>query len=135
MTKAPLRLSRIILLVLLLAPLAAGRWPSAVAQSGRSGPQGGNTVTGPSVPAPEAVLGFKIGTDRRLAKWEALVAYFRRLAEASDRIKVDELGKTTLGRPFILATISSPANLARLAELKEIQRRLADPRIIDREAG
>jgi hypothetical protein len=135
MTKAPLRLSRITLLVLLLAPLAAGRWPSAVAQSGRSGPQGGNTVTGPSVPAPEAVLGFKIGTDRRLAKWEALVAYFRRLAEASDRIKVDELGKTTLGRPFILATISSPANLARLAELKEVQRRLADPRIIDREAG
>jgi hypothetical protein len=46
---------------------------------------------------------------------EALVAYFRRLAEASDRIKVDELGKTTPGRPFILATISSPANLARLA--------------------
>src|SRR5262245_50269208 len=135
MTKALIRFSRIALLVLLLSTLVAGRLSSSSAQSGRSGPQGGKTVTGPSVPPPEAVLGFKIGTDRRLAKWDTLVSYFHRLTETSERIKVDELGKTTLGRPFIVATISSPANLARLAELKDIQRRLADPRIIDREAG
>ncbi|MBO0722407.1 MAG: hypothetical protein J2P41_16390, partial [Blastocatellia bacterium] len=40
--------------------------------------------TGAKVPAPETVLGFKIGEERKLAKWEQFVAYFRKLAEASD---------------------------------------------------
>ena len=84
----------------------------------------------PQVPAPETVLGFKIGEDRKLAKWEKFVAYFRRLTETSDRIKLDELGKTTLGRPFVVATISSPENLKRLDEFKQIQLRLSDPRLL-----
>jgi hypothetical protein len=43
-------------------------------------------------------------------------------------MKLEELGRTTLDLPFVVATFSSPANLARLARFKEIQRRLADPR-------
>lgn len=83
-----------------------------------------------TIPAPETVLGFKIGEDRKLAKWDQFVTYFRKLAEASDRIKVDELGKTTLKRPFLVATISSAENLKKLDEYKEIQTQLADPRIL-----
>jgi Zinc carboxypeptidase len=82
------------------------------------------------VPAPETVLGFKIGEDRKLARWDQFLAYFRRLAESSDRIKVNELGKTTLKRPFIVATISSAENLKRLDDFKDIQRKLADPRLL-----
>ncbi len=33
-----------------------------------------------------------------------------------------------MGKPFVMATISSPANLARLEEYKKIQDQLADPR-------
>src|SRR5690242_12629530 len=33
-----------------------------------------------------------------------------------------------MGKPFVMATISSPANLARLEEFKQIQAQLADPR-------
>ena len=33
-----------------------------------------------------------------------------------------------MGKPFVMATISSPANLARLEEFKQIQDQLADPR-------
>ena len=94
--------------------------------------QAGRIVTAPAaqtVPAPESVLGFKIGTDRKLAKWEQFVTYFNRLAQTSDRIKVDTLGQTTLGRPFIVATISSPENLKQLDALREIQAKLADPRL------
>ncbi|MBX3276747.1 MAG: peptidase M14 [Acidobacteria bacterium] len=80
------------------------------------------------IPSPESVLGFRIGADRRLAKWEQFLEYFRRLDAASDRMELAELGKTTLGRPFVVATISSPDNLRRLAEYREIQNRLSDPR-------
>ncbi|MFN0111630.1 MAG: M14 family zinc carboxypeptidase [Blastocatellia bacterium] len=82
------------------------------------------------VPRPETVLGFKVGEDRKLANWEKFVAYFKRLTETSDRIKLDELGKTTLGKPFVAATISSPENLKRLEEFKQIQLRLSDPRML-----
>ncbi|HEX8141674.1 MAG TPA: M14 family metallopeptidase, partial [Pyrinomonadaceae bacterium] len=60
----------------------------------------------------------------------SIVEYFRRLDAASDRVKFEELGKTTLGAPFVMATISAPENLARLSEFKEIQRQLADPRTL-----
>lgn len=82
------------------------------------------------VPAPRDVLGFTPGEDRRLASWEKTVAYFQSLDRASDRVVVREVGKTTLGRPFLLAILSAPENLRRLDRYREIQRRLADPRTL-----
>lgn len=82
------------------------------------------------IPAPADVLGFRPGEDRHLARWEQIVDYFRRLDAASDRLIVDELGRTTLDRPFIAATISAPENLRRLDHFRRIQQRLADPRTI-----
>ena len=61
--------------------------------------------------------------------WDLIVRYFRALGSASDRVQVRELGRTTNGAAFIAAFISSPANLARLGSLRDIQRRLADPRL------
>ncbi len=40
----------------------------------------------------------------------------------------EALGKTTMDKPFVMATISAPENLARLEEYKAIQEQLADPR-------
>ena len=82
------------------------------------------------VPAPASVLGFVPGTDRKLVEWERIVAYFRSLDAASDRVTVREVGRTTNGAPLVVAFISSPANLAQLAALGEIQRQLADPRLV-----
>ena len=87
-----------------------------------------------AIPSPRDVVGFMPGDDRKLASWDKIVDYFKQLDSASDRVVVKELGKTTLGRPFILAIISAPANLARLDRFREIQRRLADPRTIRDEA-
>ena len=72
-----------------------------------------------SVPAPEDVLGFRPGDDRKLAAWASVVEYFKQLDAASDRVKFEELGKTTMGAPFVMATISAPENLARLDEFKD----------------
>jgi len=63
------------------------------------------------IPAPEDVLGFRPGDDRKLASWTQVVTYFQRLSAASDRVKVEEIGKSTMGRPFVYATISAPENL------------------------
>lgn len=82
------------------------------------------------VRSPQAVLGFEPGQERRLANWDQIVHYFRTLANASPRVLVRELGRSTLNRPLIVAIISSEANLQKLDRLREIQRRLADPRLI-----
>src|SRR5256714_509653 len=83
-----------------------------------------------TIPAPADVLGFTPGDDRKLASWAKVVEYFQKLAASSDRVKFEEIGKTTMGAPFVYATISSPENLKRLSEFKEIQRQLADPRLL-----
>lgn len=80
------------------------------------------------VPAPEDVLGFKPGTDRKLPSWNQVLSYFEKLAAASDRVKFEALGKSTMDLPFVMATISAPENLARLEDYKQIQSQLADPR-------
>jgi hypothetical protein len=85
------------------------------------------------VPSPASVLGYEIGTDRMLADWDEITDYLNRLADASDRVLLDTLGTTTLGRPFVALTISSAANLAELDRYLDIQRRLADPRRVSSE--
>lgn len=92
------------------------------------GGRSNRSVAKSAVPGPRDVIGFTPGDDRKLASWAQIVDYFKQLERASDRVSVQELGKTTLGRPFVLATISSPANLSRIQQFQEIQRKLADPR-------
>src|SRR5829696_5469051 len=80
------------------------------------------------IPTPAEVLGFTPGDDRKLASWSQVIEYFDRLDHASDRVSFETLGQTSMDKPFVMATISSPANLARLEEYKQIQAQLADPR-------
>ena len=80
------------------------------------------------VPSPESVLGFVPGEDRKLADWGQVLAYLKALDAASDRVRVEELGKTTQGRPFVMVSVSSEANLARLDEIRRLNARIADPR-------
>ena len=79
-------------------------------------------------PSPESVLGFRPGADRQLADWTQIVDYFHRLDAASDRVTVEEVGRTTEDRPFLVAVITSEKNMARLEEIRRANLRLADPR-------
>jgi hypothetical protein len=74
------------------------------------------------------VLGFRIGEDRKLADWTQIVDYFRKLDDASDRVTVQEVGRTTEDRPFLVVVISSEKNLERLEDIRRRNLRLADPR-------
>ena len=84
----------------------------------------------PRIPTPKSVLGFEPGEDRKLAEWPLLVRYYQALAKASDRLQYRELGKTTLGAPFVTLVISSPQNLRRLNHFRSLNARLADPRTL-----
>jgi hypothetical protein len=78
--------------------------------------------------APDTYFGFHIGADGELARYPKIVEYLQHLSKATNRVKFEERGKTTMGNPYVLATISAPENLAKLNRLVEINRRLADPR-------
>ncbi len=80
------------------------------------------------ITAPAAHFGFELTADGKFAMWDEEVGYYEKLAKESDRIDLQVLGKSTLGRPFIMLTISSPQNLAKLDRYKEISRQMADPR-------
>lgn len=77
--------------------------------------------------SPEAVFDFKMGEDRKLVNWEQITSYLQSLDAASDRIKVVELGQTTLERPLLMAIISSAETIADLDKYRRIQAQLARP--------
>jgi hypothetical protein len=84
-------------------------------------------------PTPQSVLGHKPGDDFYLATYEDSLGYFRKLAAASNRIKLVNVGKTTQGREWWIAFISDPENLAQLDHYKDVSRRLALARGISEE--
>ena len=79
------------------------------------------------VPTPESVLGHRVGADFKLATYEDSLKYFRALAQASDHVRLIELGRTSEGRAWYCALISTPANLAKVERYREISQQLAHP--------
>ena len=62
-----------------------------------------------------------------MAGWQTVSDYMRHVADNSDRVLLEELGKTTEGNDFLMLLISAPENLENLARYQEIQRQLALP--------
>ena len=80
------------------------------------------------LPSPSTALGMPVGADRTLADWNEISRYLAALAAASPMVELDTLGQTTQGRPMLLATISSVANIRKIEAIRAAQQRLADPR-------
>ena len=76
------------------------------------------------IPTPQQFLGFRVGEDKKLARWEKIVEYMRVIANGSDRVKLRELGKTTNNNPFILLEISSADTIKNLDHFKQLERKL-----------
>ena len=77
------------------------------------------------VPKPADYFGFEPGADRMLFNYGPLVEYLKELEKGSDRIHMEVIGTSPMGKPIYIAFISSPENIASLDELKEINRKLA----------
>jgi hypothetical protein len=81
--------------------------------------------------SPEEFFGFRLGSDRKIARWDKIVEYYRILERESGNIKVIDMGPSTMGNPFLVVIISSEENLANLDRLKVVNAKLSDPRGID----
>jgi hypothetical protein len=81
-----------------------------------------------AIPSPEQFFGHQLGADRQLARWDRMIEYYRLLEQGSGRLKVIDMGPSTMGHPFLLVIISSPENLANLERLRQINATLSDPR-------
>jgi hypothetical protein len=77
------------------------------------------------ITTPKEQFGHDIGDDYFLVNYTQYLEYIRKLEKESPRMKLMEIGKTEEGRPEITAIVTSPDNLKRLAQLKDINRRLA----------
>lgn len=77
----------------------------------------GNERYNTNIPTPKEVIGHEVG------EWhvshDKLVEYMKALAKASDRISIEERGKTFEGRPILLLTITDPYNHSRLEEIRK----------------
>jgi hypothetical protein len=80
----------------------------------------------PAIPTPASVLGFEIG-DWHLSH-DQLVYYMRVLAQASDRITLEEYGRTHEKRPLLVLTITSPKNQQNIAQIQKDHVQLSDPK-------
>jgi len=77
------------------------------------------------ITSPKEQFGFNIGDDYQLINYTQLVAYWKKLDKESDRMTLQDIGKTAEGRTMIMAIITSPKNMRNLDRYKQISRRLA----------
>lgn len=85
--------------------------------------------------SPKQFFGHDIGADYELPNYTRLNQYFAKVAQESDRVKLDTIGLTEEGRPQIMAIVTSPANHRNLARYKEISTRLAKAEGLDSAAA
>lgn len=75
-----------------------------------------NVQYDPNIPTPESVIGHQVG------EWhithDKLVSYMKAVAAASDRITIEETGRTHEGRPQLLLTITHPSNHAGIDKIR-----------------
>jgi hypothetical protein len=85
------------------------------------------SVAAQQLPSPQEFFGFEMGADRKLARWDKLVEYYELLGQ-SPRMRVVNMGPSTLGNPFLVLYVSSPETIGRLDEYQRLNAILADPR-------
>ena len=81
------------------------------------------------ITSPEKFFGFQLGADKKMARWDKIVEYYGVLEKQSGgRMKVINMGPTSMGNPFLMVIVTAPANFAKLERLRQVNLRLSDPR-------
>ena len=83
------------------------------------------TAFSESIPAPKEIVGFEPGQDYRLLTYEQSLKYYQALEKATDMVKLEFIGNSSMGRPMTAVIISSSKNMANLERYREISLKLA----------
>ncbi len=87
-----------------------------------------------TVPSPTKFLGHIAGAPGELTRTDKIYAYYRALAAATDRVKVETIGKSEEGREILLVFVGDGASLKDLDRTRGDLADLADPRRTDEAA-
>jgi len=85
----------------------------------------------PKVPSPTKFLGHIAGAPGELTGVAKIYAYYRALAAATPRVRVEVLGHTEEGRELLLVMVGDEKSLAESERLRQDMADLADPRKCD----
>lgn len=80
-----------------------------------------------NIPTPEEVFGFQVG-ERHLTS-DLIKIYLEKVAEKSDRIRLEYQSISHEKNPLVLLTITSKENHSRLEEIRQEHLKLTDPKI------
>jgi len=92
------------------------------------------STTQAQVPTPESVFGFKPGADYKMADYSQTSDYFQKVARASPRVKLTQIGETSMGNPMYLMFISSAKNIRKLEQYRTLSEKMARAKISENEA-
>ena len=114
--KTKIRLLQTVSILLVLVLAGSGRLPLTTRAQ--------NQVT-----SPDKFFGFRLGSDLKMARWDQMVEYYQLLEkEGGGKLKVTDMGPSTMGNPFLLVIITAPGNMAKLDRLREVNASISDPR-------
>jgi len=85
------------------------------------------------IPSPKEIIGFEPGTDYRLLTYEQCLRYYEALDEATEMLKLEYIGDSSMGRPMMAVIISSTENIANLERYREISLKLAKVKDVSEE--
>ena len=82
-----------------------------------------------TVPSPSKYLGHVVGAAGDLSRTREIYGYFRELDRASDRVRVETIGRTEEGREILLVAIADEEGIRQIDRFKAATAALADPRV------
>jgi hypothetical protein len=85
------------------------------------------------IPTPKDVLGYHIGAPKKLTYYADQLKYYRRLAAATGRVKVETIGRSDEGRELVVVWVTSEANMGNLSKNRANLAKIADPRGVSEE--
>jgi len=85
----------------------------------------------PNVPSPTDHLGHIVGAPGELSRTSQIYAYYRALDAATDRVKVEVIGRSEEGRDILLVFVGDEASLNDIDRYRADMAELADPRRTD----
>ena len=80
------------------------------------------------IPSPKAILGYHIGAPYKLTYYADILKYYRALAAATPRVKVETIGRSDEGRELVVVWVSSDDNIRNVQKNRDNLAKIADPR-------